>query len=71
VTVTTTRHPSAVAETTAPTRGLSDDGTGMPATAAKGRGSGLRLIEQLADQADATLTWDQAAGTRAELVFPV
>ena len=50
---------------------LADDGTGMPATAAKGRGSGLRLIEQLADQADATLTWDQAAGTRAELVFPV
>ena len=50
---------------------LADDGTGMPATAAKGRGSGLRLIEQLADQADATLTWHQAAGTRAELVFPV
>ena len=50
---------------------LADDGSGMPATAAKGRGSGLRLIEQLADQADATLTWDRAAGTRAELVFPL
>ena len=32
---------------------------------------GIGLIEQLADQADATLTWDRAAGTRAELVFPV
>ena len=35
------------------------------------RGSGLKLMEQLARQADATLTWAQAAGTRAELVFPV
>ena len=42
----------------------------MPATAATGRGSGIGLIEQLADQADATLTWDRAAGTRVELVFP-
>jgi two-component sensor histidine kinase len=50
---------------------LADDGAGMPDTAAESRGSGLRLIEQLADQADATLTWDRAAGTRAELVFPV
>jgi two-component sensor histidine kinase len=50
---------------------LADDGSGMPATTAAGRGSGLRLIEQLADQADATLTWDRAAGIRAELVFPV
>jgi two-component sensor histidine kinase len=50
---------------------LADDGTGMPATSAAGRGSGLRLIEQLAAQADATLTWDRTAGTRAELVFPV
>src|SRR4051794_33183970 len=50
---------------------LADDGSGMPDTAAESRGSGLRLIEQLADQADATLTWERAAGTRAELVFPV
>ena len=49
---------------------LADDGSGMPPTA-EGRGSGLRLIEQLANQAHATLTWDRAAGTRAELVFPV
>ena len=51
---------------------LADNGSGMPATlAARGRGSGIRLIEQLADQADATLTWDRSAGTRAELVFPL
>ena len=50
---------------------LADNGSGMPATAARGRGSGIGLIEQLADQADATLTWDRAAGTRAELVFPL
>jgi two-component sensor histidine kinase len=50
---------------------LADDGAGMPDTAAEAGGSGLRLIEQLADQADATLTWDRAAGTRVELVFPV
>ena len=50
---------------------LADDGSGMPATSAAGKGSGLRLIEQLAAQAGATLTWDRAAGTRAELVFPV
>ena len=50
---------------------LADNGSGMPATAAIGRGSGIGLIEQLADQADATLTWDRAAGTRVELVFPL
>ena len=49
---------------------LADDGSGRPPPA-EGRGSGLRLIEQLAGQADATLTWDRAAGTRAELVFPM
>ena len=50
---------------------LADNGSGMPPTATRGRGSGIGLIEQLADQADATLTWDRAAGTRAELVFPL
>ena len=50
---------------------LADNGAGMPATAARGRGSGIGLIEQLADQADATLTWDWTAGTQAELVFPL
>ena len=50
---------------------LADNGSGMPATAAGGRGSGIGLIEQLADQADATLTWDRTAGTRVELVFPL
>ena len=32
---------------------------------------GHATIDADADQADATLTWDRAAGTRAELVFPV
>jgi two-component sensor histidine kinase len=50
---------------------LADDGSGMSVDPAGGRGSGIGLIEQLADQADATLTWDRAAGTRVELVFPV
>ena len=51
---------------------LADDGPGTtPAAPEGGGGMGLRLIEQLADQADATLGWDRAAGTRAELVFPV
>jgi two-component sensor histidine kinase len=49
---------------------LADDGSGRPPPTGS-MGSGLRLIEQLADQADATLTWDRAAGTRAELFFPV
>ncbi len=51
---------------------LADDGPGTtPAAPEGGGGMGLRPIEQLADQADATLSWDRAAGTRAELVFPV
>ena len=50
---------------------VADDGIGMSTASDKGRGSGIGLMEQLADQADATLTWDLAAGTRAELVFPM
>jgi two-component sensor histidine kinase len=51
---------------------LADDGPGLPAAAPAGeRGSGLQLMGQLADQADATLSWGRGAGARAELVFPV
>lgn len=51
---------------------LADDGAGIPAAIpVDGRGSGLRLMEQLARQAEASLTWARTAGTRAELVFPV
>ena len=51
---------------------LADDGPGLPAAAPAGeRGSGLGLMRQLADQADATLAWGRGAGARAELVFPV
>ena len=30
-----------------------------------------RLIERVAKQADATLRWERAAGTRAILIFPL
>ena len=51
---------------------LADDGAGLPAArVVGGTGLGLRLIEQLADQADAALSWNREAGTQVELIFPV
>ena len=48
---------------------LADDGPGMGER--RRGGLGLHLIEQLAGQADAVVTWHRSAGTRLELVFPV
>ena len=50
---------------------LADDGPGFAEGGTRGNGLGLRLIEQLATQADAVVTWRRSAGTSLELVFPV
>jgi two-component sensor histidine kinase len=50
---------------------LADNGTGLADDARQVGGSGLRLIDQLARQADATLSWETSRGTSLELRFPV
>lgn len=50
---------------------LADDGIGALSPAKATKGSGLRLIEQLAQQAHAKVSWDRTAGTKATLMFPV
>ncbi len=49
---------------------LADDGPGLGEPDNRG-GLGLHLIERLASQADAVVTWHRSAGTRLELLFPV
>ena len=48
---------------------LADDGTGFEAR--QGNGSGLRLIEQLALQAEASLSWRTSPGSSLELRFGI
>ncbi|MFL5335812.1 MAG: sensor histidine kinase [Geminicoccaceae bacterium] len=50
---------------------LADNGTGLTAGTSDSGGSGLRLIDQLARQADATLSWETSRGTSLELRFAV
>ena len=48
---------------------LADNGTGLAQDMRQGSGSGLRLIEQLAQQAEASLSWRTSPGTCLELRF--
>ncbi|HYT41974.1 MAG TPA: histidine kinase dimerization/phosphoacceptor domain -containing protein [Methylomirabilota bacterium] len=53
---------------------LKDDGLGIPKgvlDGTLGRGSGLNLINQLAQQADAELVWDTDHSTRLTVIFPI
>lgn len=50
---------------------LADDGPGLPENPGKLGGSGMRLMKQLAEQADATVTWRSGSGTCANLIFPI
>lgn len=48
---------------------LSDDGRGLPAAPASGSGTGLRLIERLAQQVGARADWSSPGGTALQLEF--
>jgi two-component sensor histidine kinase len=50
---------------------LADDGVGSSSTVQSGKGSGIRLMEQLAKQASAKIAWERQRGTRVTLKFPI
>lgn len=50
---------------------LSDNGIGASDPPPTDRGSGVRLIAQLAEQAHGELTWNMQTGTEAQVKFPV